>query len=226
MPAARRCGRASFRAFLKRAPSSLLDEAGDNFAPDKILAVMLQQREVRRPQRALGRHRHDRGRGLGRRRQDRGEAAASPARRALQRRQGRGESLLLCRRRLVCAGQDHQGPAGRDEGPSRCRLYDGEDESRRHAAARTISPASKRSSRSCRRAASSRSTPIRNFSATRRWLMRKASNRSGCAGSRSRAIRSTSRCSPRSPASMTRRCRPARICSRRRMSRTWCASAA
>ena len=47
----------------------------------------------------------------------------------------------------------------------------------------------------------------------------------GCAGSRSRAIRSTLRCLPRSPASTTRRCRPARICFRPRTSRTWCASA-
>ena len=46
------------------------------------------QREVRRPQRALGRHRHHRGRGVGRGRQDRGQAAASRAGRALQRRQG------------------------------------------------------------------------------------------------------------------------------------------
>src|SRR5215510_3270696 len=35
--------------------------------------------EVRRPQRALDRHRHHRGRAVGRGRQDRGQAAASPA---------------------------------------------------------------------------------------------------------------------------------------------------
>ena len=52
------------------------------------------------------------------------------------------------------------------------------------------------------------------------------SRRSAYAGSRSRATRSTTPCSPRSPASTRRRCRPAKICSRRRTWKTWCASAA
>ncbi len=67
------------------------------------------ERKIRRPQRALGRHRHHRGRGVGRGRQDRGKAAASAACRALQRRQNRRQGFLLCRRRLVCAGKNHQG---------------------------------------------------------------------------------------------------------------------
>src|SRR5215471_11958591 len=41
MPAARRCGRALFRAFLNAEPRSLLNEVGDNLAPEKILAAML-----------------------------------------------------------------------------------------------------------------------------------------------------------------------------------------
>ena len=50
--------------------------------------------------------------------------------------------------------------------------------------------------------ASSRSTPTASSAATRRSPMRRRWRRSGCAGSRSRAIRSTSRCWRRSPASM------------------------
>ena len=57
-------------------------------------------------------------------------------------------------------------------------------------------------------------------------LCARAGRRSPCAGSRSRAIRSTSRCSPRSPASTVRRSRPARTCSRRRTWKTSSASAA
>ncbi len=92
--------------------------------------------EIRRSQRALDRHRHDRGRGLGCGGEDRGEAAASPAGRALQRRQGRHRGVLLRRRRVVFPGTDDQGSAGRDAPTSRCRLHDGEDEGRRPPARR------------------------------------------------------------------------------------------
>ena len=47
--------------------------------------------------------------------------------------------------------------------------------------------------------ASSRSTPTASSTATRRWPMPRRSRRSSCAGSRSPAIRSTSRCWRRSP---------------------------
>ena len=105
-----RLRRADARAFHPahpaRRPESLLDEAGANFEPEKILAVHDAAREIRRSQRALDRHRHHRGRGVGRGGQNRRQAAAPPARRALQRRQGRRQRLLLCRRRLVSPGQD------------------------------------------------------------------------------------------------------------------------
>ena len=67
---------------------------------------------------------------------------------------------------------------------------------------------------------------LASSSATRRSPTPRRSRRSSCAGSRSRAIRSTTRCSPRSPRPTRRRSRPARTCSRRRTSRTSCASAA
>ena len=134
------CGaqmRARFFPRILKAPArSLINDAGDNFAPEKILARDDAERKIRRTQRALDRHRHDRGRGVGRGRQDRGKTAAPAHRRALQQRQNRAEGSLLRRRRLVRAGQEHDGFAGRDAGASRCRLHHGEDESRRHAAFR------------------------------------------------------------------------------------------
>src|SRR3974390_3342737 len=56
-------------------------------------------------------------------------------------------------------------------------------------------------------------------------LTRGGLRRSPCSGWRSRAIRSTSRCSPRSRQLTGRRCRPARICFQPRTWKTWCASA-
>ena len=147
--------------------------------------------EIRRPQRALDRHRHHRSRGLGCGREDRRQAAASCAGRALQQRQGRHQGLLLCRRRLVLPRPDRAGPAGRDPPASRRRLHHDEDEGRRRARSPRTCGASRPSKASCRQAPSSRSTPIRNSSATRRSPMRRRWRRSGCAGSRSRAIRST-----------------------------------
>ena len=164
-PAARRCARASSRASCTPSPTSLLDEAGDNLDPDKILACMMQRREVRRP------HASARSASAPSRSRCGTRSPRSPdkplhraAGRALQRRQGAGQGVLLCRRRLVRAGQDHQGPAGRDAPPSRCRLHHGEDEGRRRCrsprtcgrieAVKSMLPASARSSRS---------TPIRKF---------------------------------------------------------------
>ena len=70
-------------------PTSLLDDAGDNLDPEKILAVhdAATRKSGGHSERSIA-HRHHRGRGLGRRRQDRRQAAASRAGRALQRRQG------------------------------------------------------------------------------------------------------------------------------------------
>ena len=94
---------------LKADPKSLLDEAGDNFAPEKILAVMMQNEKS-------GGH-SERSVGIGTIEVAVWDAVAKIAEkplhraagRALQRRQDRRQSFLLCRRRLVCARQDHQG---------------------------------------------------------------------------------------------------------------------
>ena len=184
------------------------------------------EREVRRPQRALGRHRHHRGRGVGRSRQDRRQAAASRARRALQRRQGAGQDILLRRRRLVRARQDHQGLAGRDAAASGFRLHHGEDEGRRRVARRGHEPhrGSEVRGRQPRRACGRRQ--LASSSATRRSNTPRRCRPTSCAGTRSPAIRSTSRRSRISPTPTTARCRPARTCSRPRTSTTWCASAA
>ena len=46
MPAARRCGRVSFRASCAAKPDTLLDDAGNNLDPEKILACMLQREKA------------------------------------------------------------------------------------------------------------------------------------------------------------------------------------
>ena len=95
----------------------------------------------------------------------------------------------------------------------------GEDEGRRPAARRGPAAAAG-GARGHRRRRSLRSTPIASSSARRRCATPKRSRRSSCAGSRSLATRSTSRCSPSSPASTGRRWRPAKISIRRKTSRT------
>ena len=131
-------------------------------------------------------------------------AAPPPARRPLQRRPGAGEDVLLCRRRLVPAGPDRRRSAGRDAPPSRCRLHHGQDEGRRRCPRRGL-PAHRSGARRCsatRRG--SRSTPTASSTAPRRSPMPRRCGRSGSNGSRSRAIRSTTRSMPRSPRPMTR----------------------
>ena len=184
------------------------------------------EREVRRPQRALGRHRHDRGGGVGRGRQDRGQAAASRAGRALQRRQGAGQGVLLRRRRLVRARQDHQGLAGRDAAASRFRLHHGEDEGRRHDARRGHEPhrGGEVRGRQPRHARGRRQLQVRARRGARLRQGDVALQAALVRGAlRSARLRDARR---RSPTPTTARCRPARTCSRPRTSRTWCGSAA
>ena len=75
------CGaqmRARFIPRILAADPPLLLDAQGNLDPEKILAVMMQAREGRRPFRALDRHRHHRGRGVGRARQDRWTSRCTP----------------------------------------------------------------------------------------------------------------------------------------------------
>ena len=129
---------------LKADPKSLLNDAGDNLDPEKILAVMMRNEKS-------GGH-SERSVGIGTIEVAVWDAVAKiedkplhrAAGRALQRRQGAGQGVRLCRRRLVRAGQGHQGTAGRDAPASRCRLHHGEDEGRRRAARRGHARASRR----------------------------------------------------------------------------------
>ncbi len=210
---------------LRADPASLLDDAG-NIDPARVLAAMCRREKIGGDAErsiAIGTHR---GRGVGRGGEDRGCAAPPPARRPLQRRPDPRESVLLCRRRLVPARADRRRSAGRDARPSRCRLHHGEDEGRRHAGRRGL-PAHRGGARRCwatRRG--SPSMPTASSRATRRSPTPGHCGRSGSNGSRSPAIRWTTRSMPRSPRPMTRRSRPARTSIRRRMSKTSCASAA
>ena len=210
-----------------KAPAGLAARrAGGNLDPAKILACMMQREKA-------GGH-SERSVAIGTIEvavwdavaKIAGQAAAPRAGRALQRRQGRRQGVLLRRRRLVHAGQDHRGRAGRDAPPSRRRLHHGEDEGRRPAARRRhearrggeVDPAGRRRS--------SRSTPTASSTATRRSPTPRR-----CAPFKLRWFEEP--CDPLDYALLAeiaarlrrRRCRPARTCSRRRTWRTWCASA-
>ena len=155
-------------------PATLLDDAGENLDPAKILACMMQREKS-------GGH-SERSIAIGTIEVAVWDAVAKiagkPLHRLLAERYNGGkvadESVLLCRRRLVLAGPDRQGPAGRDAPPSRRRLHHGEDEGRRHARSTRTCAGWRRSKASCPPARSSRSTPIRNSHATRRSPMRSA----------------------------------------------------
>ena len=96
---------------LKATPDSLLDGAGQ-FRAGENPRRHDAERKIRRPFRALGRHRHHRGRDLGRARQDRGQAAARAAGRALQRRQDR---------RRKCSAMSAAAGTRRARPPRTCR---------------------------------------------------------------------------------------------------------
>jgi hypothetical protein len=116
-------------------PGALLDEAGDNLDPHKIWDHD-EQREARRPRRALGRRRHHRHGGVGRGREDRRQAAVP----LLADRYGDGKPN---RKVFVYAAGGYYYPgkgltraAGRDARLPRPRLPRREDEDRRRAARR------------------------------------------------------------------------------------------
>ncbi len=154
---------------LKADPKSLMNEAGDNLDPEKILAVMMRNEKS-------GGH-SERSVGIGTIEVAVWDAIAKiegkPLHRVLAERYNGGkvvgQGVLLRRRRLVRAGQDHQGPAGRDAAASRFRLHHGEDEGRRRDARRGHEPhrggedgrrQSRHSSRSTPTASSSRDEAI------------------------------------------------------------------
>ena len=184
-------------------------------------------REGGRPQRALDRHRHHRGGGVGR------ASPRSPASRCIGCWPSASTAARVADKVFCYVGGGWYWPGQ--------TIRDLQDEMRRHLDAgytmvkmkvgglpladdvQARRGGEEHPAAAC---ASSRSTPIASSTATRRSPMPGRSRRSSCAGSRSPAIRSTSRCWRRSPASMTARSRPARTCSRPRTSRTWCASAA
>ena len=183
---------------LRADPKSLLDQSGDNLDPAKILAVMRQREKIGGDT--------ERSVGIGTIEvavwdavaKIAGQAALSRAGRALQRRQGAGQGVLLCRRRLVFPGPDHQGPAGRDAPPSRCRLHAGQDEGRRPAARRRL-PADRGVLKVLGSEHRLAVDANGKFEREEGLAYAKALAPFRLPGSRSRAIRSTSRSMPRSP---------------------------
>ena len=209
---------------MRRRPKSLLDDARRQSRSRQNSRLHDAAREARRPHRALGRHRHHRSRGLGCGRQDRRQAAAprcSPSATTAARSPTRCSAMSAaagtCRARA-------SGTAGRNAPPSRRRLHHDEDQGRRLPLAEDVRRV-EAVQNIVGAAPTSLSMPTPSSTATRRSPTPRRSRRSGCAGSRSRAIRSTTRCSPRSRASTMPPWRPARTCSRRRTSTTWFASA-
>ena len=125
---------------LKADPESLLDEAGDNFAPEKILAAMMQNEKS-------GGH-SERSVGIGTIEVAVWDAVAKIAGKPLHRllaeryNSGKVADKVFC---YVGGGWYAPGKTTRDlqdemQRPSRRRLYDGEDESRRHGARRRSRP--------------------------------------------------------------------------------------
>ncbi len=211
---------------LKADPKSLLNDAGDNFAPEKILAVMMQNEKS-------GGH-SERSIGIGTIEVAVWDAVAKIAEKPLHRllaeryNGGKIADKVFC---YVGGGWYAPGKTTTDlqdemrghldAGYTMVKMKVGgmplADDLARVEAVKSILPRGRQTCGRCQ-------FEIRPRRGAR--LCARACSRSGCAGSRSRAIRSTSRCSPRSPAFMTRRSRPARICSPRRTWKTWCASAA
>ena len=222
MPVGRRCGRGSFRAFSRPSPKRARRHRRKS-RPGKTRAAMLQREKLAAGERSIA---------IGTIEvavwdavaKIAGEAALAAGRAPQQRASPHGYSATsgvagICRARPP-------GPAGRDAPPSRRRLHHGQDEGRRVAARRRRAPGRGGEVDPCPRTQSSPSTPTRNSRVRTRSPLRRRWRRSGCAGSRSRAIRSTSPRCRRSPRPMSRRFPPARTCSRPRTWKISCASGA
>ncbi len=206
-------------------PDALLDGDG-NLDPAKILACMMQREKA-------GGH-SERSIAIGTIEVAVWDAVAKiagkPLHRLLAERfnggKRRRQGVLLCRRRLVLAGPDHPRPAGRDAPPSRCRLHHGEDEGRRHGARRRCQ---------ARRGGEEHPAAACRACGRRQLQVRPRRGAGLCQDARAvqaalvrGALRSARLRAARGDRQRLRRParRPARICSRRRTSRTWCASAA
>ena len=117
-------------------PKSLLDTSRRQSRPGPHLGRADEEREARRPRRALGRGRHHRHGGVGRGRQDRRQAAVPAAGRAAPA-AGRPARVRLCGRRLLLPGQGRRAALRRDAELSRPRLQRREDEDRQWRSPRT-----------------------------------------------------------------------------------------
>ncbi len=224
------CGAQMRARFIPRVlaakPESLVNAAGDNLDPEKILAGDDAAREAGRPHRALDRDRHHRSGGVGRRRQDRGQAAASRACRALQRRQG---DRHACRATSAAAGTSRARVSKELQDEIRSRLDEGYRTMKIKVGGATIPEDVKRrrggAEGGCRQRQSgggcecglrspARACLRESARAVPAALVRGADRSARFRAARGGRFRST-----------TRRSAPARTCSPRRTWRTWCASA-
>ncbi len=182
---------------LEAEPASLSTTAARQPRPAQGLGHADDQREARRPRRALGRGRHDRHGGLGRGGQDRGQAAVPAARRALRPATAKpNRGVRLRRRRLLLPGPGPRGPGARDAQLPRPRLLGGQDEDRRRVAGRGLQ-AHRGGAEDCWAPASSwRSMPTAASTCRPRSTTPRRCRSTTCSGTRKPAIRSTTRCRP------------------------------
>ena len=183
---------------LEAEPESLIDEARSNLDPAKIWArMMINEKPGGHGERSVA---------VGTLDMAVWDAVAKiegkPLYRLLAERYRGGKAddarLGLCRRRLLLSGQGHRGAAGRDARLSRPRLPDGQDEDRRRAAGRGPAPHRGGARGRRRRRESRASTPTAASISRRPSPMPRRWRPTSCAGTRRRAIRSTTRCRPSS----------------------------
>ena len=189
------CASVSCRASWRPTPKSLLDAADDNLDPLRRLEGLHGQREARRPRRPGARRRRARHGRVGYRRQDRGQAAVAGAVRALQRRQLRRDAYSSIRRRLLLPWQGARRPAGPRCAATGTRATSSQDEDRRRRS-RHRSEAHRRRDRGCRRRRQRRRRCQRPVRPRHLARLRQAIEPSGCSGTRSRAILSTTSSMP------------------------------
>ena len=199
---------------LEADPASLLNDEGDNLDPHRIWATLMTGEKP-------GGH-GERSVAVGvidmavwdAVAKIEGAAALSAAGRSLPARRGRRAVWVYAAGGYYEPGKDLDGAAGRDARLSRPRLHDGQDEDRRRVAGRRPAPDRGRAGvvGDGPAAGGRRQRPLRSRDrrspTPRRWRP------TGCAGTRRRAIRSTTSCRPSSARPTRSRWRPARTSSR------------
>ena len=184
------------------------------------------QREARRPRRALGRGRHASTWRCGTRSRRSPASRCSGCWPSATAREAESARLRLCRRRLLLSGQGRRRAARRDAQLSRPRLHRREDEDRRRRRSTRTAAHRGGARRDRQQTRSSPSTPTGASTSRRRSPTPRCCATIRCSGTRRPATRSTTICRRRWRSSIRARWPPARTCSATRTRATCCATAA